>query len=578
MKPVMFSAVFTVVIVIIADFLSIGQCATLCSTPCRFTFCSSARTISLSTPADTPLEGPVCLAKVPVGVLNTGPAFVRFGGTYIPLSDFSPPGLMQTFAPSFFKAYGAGVGHQAIQKGQQGFLNNKCIVLPVLTYQNLSGGIVSSNIQLSRPLRDCISFGIVDETMPPKTTPPPTGVPSPLLSASPSASASILDGTPSNVPSAVPSHPISTSLVSPSPSPSAVSSSLDASPSSVPSAIPSVPVTATSQASKSPIPPVSPPGTVAPDEDVDLPPLSPDEDEVSFTVEVVIRNSSGSTKEDLYLLSDATGSMGDAIDDVRNNFQKLVDARSAASDDVAFGVGFYRDEDDTPFENLQKITSDVDKVKTGIEKLVAAGGGDVEEANLYALYVVATSDSIGWRQNSRRILVYFGDSPGHEPTCVDGLRLTRASVVKALNKESITVVGTDFGALDGATNSYGCSGSSDTEDGQASAITSGTGGALVMAEDQADLIEKIVGGVEKLEQELAADVSDCESKGVKVEFEPALPVMVKSGSKIEIKETVSLSKKVCSTVGPIQCKVKFTLSSAETGTQTINTSVDVDGC
>lgn len=76
---------------------------------------------------------------------------------------------------------------------------------------------------------------------------------------------------------------------------------------------------------------------------------------------------------------------------------------------------------------------------------MANGGGDIPEANLHALSEVATSSSIGWREGTRMILVYFGDAPGHEPTCPSGRRLTRENIIDQLNEKGIAVIATNFG-------------------------------------------------------------------------------------------------------------------------------------
>ena len=82
--------------------------------------------------------------------------------------------------------------------------------------------------------------------------------------------------------------------------------------------------------------------------------------------------------------------------------------------DVAYGVGEYKDVGDPFVYRLnQDITTDTAAVQTGINAWVASGGGDWPEAQLYALYQVA--NTVAWRPGSTRIIIWFGDAPGHDP-------------------------------------------------------------------------------------------------------------------------------------------------------------------
>ena len=94
-----------------------------------------------------------------------------------------------------------------------------------------------------------------------------------------------------------------------------------------------------------------------------------------------------------------------------------------------------------------------------MNRISATGGDDRAEANLVGLYKVAKNSGIGWREDSRKVLVYFGDEPGHEPTCNSGIsRLTRTNVIEELKFQNITVVAMSVGAnnLNGPTDAFGC--------------------------------------------------------------------------------------------------------------------------
>ncbi len=102
-------------------------------------------------------------------------------------------------------------------------------------------------------------------------------------------------------------------------------------------------------------------------------------------------------------------------------------------------------------------TTDITAVTTAVNTWSAADGSDIPEGQLFALQQVA-DPAIGWRPGSKRILVWFGDAPGHDPVCaaISGAAadVTEATATAALVGAQITVVAisTDTGtpgALDG---------------------------------------------------------------------------------------------------------------------------------
>lgn len=308
---------------------------------------------------------------------------------------------------------------------------------------------------------------------------------------------------------------------------------------------------------------------------------------VEVEVTVVLDEVSSSLREDIYLLSDATGSMREEIASAQDRFGMLVAARQNASLDVAFGVGFYRDEEENPnFKNVQAITKNIASVITAIDSLFATGGADNPEANLFALSQVATQDSIGWREGTRKILVYFGDAPGHEPTCAaDSVALTRDVVVDQLNAKGIAVVGTNFasnvnGGLNAATFSargatFGCPSEETSPSGQASRITGGTMGALKLASDPKDLIELITETIGSLDQELSAETMDCAGR-VAVTFSPDLPISISPGETKTIIERAEILPGACEFPDGFTCTIDINLSGVGVK-QTIATT-SIAGC
>jgi hypothetical protein len=184
-----------------------------------------------------------------------------------------------------------------------------------------------------------------------------------------------------------------------------------------------------------------------------------------------------SSRVDVFFLSDTTGSMFGVIDDVRTNASAIL-AGTAGLGSVAWGVGEYKDfydgfesegwgsPGDFPWRLNQAITTDTTAVQTGIDQWAASGGNDFPESSLYALSQAATDDpAVGWRDGAARIIVWFGDAPGHDPDTTGGYPGPNlATTTATLTGANVTVIGVDDGSLDST--------------GQATAITSATGGSL----------------------------------------------------------------------------------------------------
>lgn len=290
---------------------------------------------------------------------------------------------------------------------------------------------------------------------------------------------------------------------------------------------------------------------------------------------------------DMYLLVDATGSMGTAISAAKSKFLNIVKSFDDYND-IRFGVGYYRDEAErgmvNGFRNQQPLTADIPKVTGAISRIVASGGGDGPEANLVALYKVATDSSIGWRSGSRKVVVWFGDWPGHEPTCVPGLpELNRNIVGKALFDKKITVVTVSFTTPGLDSNgrppyapitSYRC-GKPGAGAGQASAIVKATSGFLVEEKDQAKLIEKIGSALNSLAKVFDYDNSDCIAKISDV-HNPSLPLTVPAGTSSTVKHTLTLKSDACRD-SEFECKYRYFESGAEIPPTTLK-FVNVKGC
>jgi hypothetical protein len=170
------------------------------------------------------------------------------------------------------------------------------------------------------------------------------------------------------------------------------------------------------------------------------------------TVTVTVPRSGAAPKADVYLLADTTGSMEPALAAVIAGSTAIVTNPSLAGFDVAWGVGNYRDfpvpaSSSYAFQHQLSPTTTVAAVTAAIGTWTASDGegSDGSEGQLNALQRIATDPAIGWRPGSKRILVWFGDAPGHDPICTAisglGADVTEATATAALvSPPGITVV------------------------------------------------------------------------------------------------------------------------------------------
>jgi hypothetical protein len=228
------------------------------------------------------------------------------------------------------------------------------------------------------------------------------------------------------------------------------------------------------------------------------------------TVTVNVPVSGARPRADVYLLADTTGSMGPILDAVKTGIAGVVAAPAFAGFDVAWGAGDYKDfpvpeEVGYAFRHQLSPTPGAADVASAVATWTAYGGNDTPEGQLYALQQVATDPAIGWRPDSRRIVVWFGDAPGHDPVCaaMSGVPdITEPTATEALGASHITVVAisTDTGvpgALDGdptlGSTNYGVCGVVGGTAGQATRIAEATpGGSHTAGVDAASIVATLV--------------------------------------------------------------------------------------
>jgi uncharacterized repeat protein (TIGR01451 family) len=282
----------------------------------------------------------------------------------------------------------------------------------------------------------------------------------------------------------------------------------------------------------------------------------------SFTVTKTVHTPTIPPKPDIVFLADTTGSMGPTLTNVQTNATDIMnDVRLAQSDsdfaaaqykDVACGGGFNLD---------QSISASIPAVQTAIGTWVAGGGCDVPEDQLNALFQLATSPGVGFRTDSTRVIVWFGDASGHDPS--NGHSLT--DVIDALVAADIEVIAipVDSGFGDGLDST-----------GQATAIATATGGTVLPSATPDEVSDAILAGLSNLPVTVTPTPT-CDA-GLSVTFVPSAPQTVTSGADVVYTETI--------TVDPgnpggttLHCSVAFLLNGLSGGpafTQAITVGVN----
>lgn len=194
---------------------------------------------------------------------------------------------------------------------------------------------------------------------------------------------------------------------------------------------------------------------------------------------------------DVFFLADTTGSMGSVIASVKASAASILSS-TASLGNVAFGVGEYKDVGDTfVYRTNTALTTTQATAQAGINLWGASGGGDYPEANLFALKQVA--DTTAWRAGSARILVWFGDAPGHDPGGSPGV--TEAAATAALMAQGIETQAINVGTGDSYTPFGGVNvGLNDL--GQAKRIADATGGAFYTGISSSSIVDTITAAIE----------------------------------------------------------------------------------
>jgi len=290
----------------------------------------------------------------------------------------------------------------------------------------------------------------------------------------------------------------------------------------------------------------------------------------SFNVAKTVHTPVIPPDPDIVFLADSTGSMGPAIANVQANATSIMNTINGTPSvgTPEFGAAEYKDFFECPSDpfafNLdQAVTSNIPAVQTGINAWSAGGGCDTPEQQLNALFELATNPAVGFRTlgTSTRVVVWFGDSSGHDPSNGHSL----AAVIAALQAAQIRVIAVPVSTP---------SGDGLDASGQASQITSQTGGVLVGSTNPADVSNAILAGLHNL----PVTVSHTETcdPDLTASLTPTSSETVVSGSDVTYNETLSVAATNPGGV-TLHCTVQFFLNGVSGGDdfkQTVNVTVN----
>lgn len=267
---------------------------------------------------------------------------------------------------------------------------------------------------------------------------------------------------------------------------------------------------------------------------------------------------------DITFLADTTGSMGGEIANVKANVASIMTDVQAAEPTAQFGVAQYKDFncgiDPFAFNVDQTVTDDTTAVQNAVNTWTTPSGSgcDTPEAQLFALHKLADPAVTGWRTGGTRIIAWFGDAPGHDPS--GGVTLT--DTINALTGSEVRVVAvsTGFNQLNST--------------GQATAITDATDGVLLSGVSASDVSAAILEGIEAIPVTVTPQVDACDD-GLSLAFSPGSQT-VTSGEDATFTETISVA-----TDAPqgqtLSCTVSFLIDGNPQGpefTQTVDITVN----
>ncbi|KAL4715135.1 hypothetical protein ACJJTC_012182 [Scirpophaga incertulas] len=135
---------------------------------------------------------------------------------------------------------------------------------------------------------------------------------------------------------------------------------------------------------------------------------------------------------DLYFLLDLSKTMQNVKTTIEEQSNKIYETMNTLTSNIRLGIGSFIDKNTLPytnkinnhltysFKNRMKLTNDTGKFKIAVSEMEFGQNHDFPEGGLDALaQAIVCQEDIGWRNESRKIIVFLTDGPYH--SAGDGL-------------------------------------------------------------------------------------------------------------------------------------------------------------
>tara|TARA_Y100001960_G_scaffold311768_1_gene372730 strand:- start:1 stop:942 length:942 start_codon:yes stop_codon:yes gene_type:complete len=118
---------------------------------------------------------------------------------------------------------------------------------------------------------------------------------------------------------------------------------------------------------------------------------------------------------DVVFLLDATGSMGDEIQAVKDRIREMISdiALGEPAPDVRFGIVAYRDREDEYVTRTYPLTRNIDLIVENLDEIEATGGGDYPESLNEGLHTAVQEIEWDATGNVARLVFLIADAPPH---------------------------------------------------------------------------------------------------------------------------------------------------------------------
>lgn len=151
-----------------------------------------------------------------------------------------------------------------------------------------------------------------------------------------------------------------------------------------------------------------------------------------------------SSRVDIAFVVDATGSMGDEIDYLKEELGDILAKISVRDPSIELHTGavFYKDSHDEYVTKVQPFTAGAQQTTDFIEKQSASGGGDYPEAVKEALE--AATEKLNWSSEARTKIIFLVlDAPPHDEAKATLSALIRKAAAKGIRIVPLACSGTD---------------------------------------------------------------------------------------------------------------------------------------